>query len=221
MEGGEPGSGLAGLQRAHQADSSRQQRTLAALDKKLAKDEALLKCDVASMLEKRGEDASASAVSCEVTRRRQAWESELLQVLPKQQQPLQQQSHLQQHAFQQPVRHHHAAHRPHNRRPAAARHGTAAARSPKPAAAESPQSSQQTQTHPALASPASTQHQTSTSTPPSQASCQAHSACVAAGWSRPDALAAVRQPRCPAHRHPGQHPQHPQKQHDQHQHLRP
>jgi hypothetical protein len=70
---------VAELQRAHQADSSRQQRTLAALDKKLAKDEALLKSGVASMLEKRGEDASSSAVSSEVNRRRQAWESELQQ----------------------------------------------------------------------------------------------------------------------------------------------
>jgi hypothetical protein len=73
------GSGVAGLQRAHQADSSRQQRMLAALGKKLAKDEAMLQSNVASMLEKRGEDASSAAVSSEVARRRQAWESELHQ----------------------------------------------------------------------------------------------------------------------------------------------
>ena len=70
---------IAELQRVLQTDSSRHQRTLAALDKKHAKGEALLQSEVLSMLEKRGEDASASAVTNEVQRRRQAWESELLQ----------------------------------------------------------------------------------------------------------------------------------------------
>jgi hypothetical protein len=49
------------------------------LGKKVAKGEALLKADVASMLEKRGDYASASAVSSEVVRWRQVWESELRQ----------------------------------------------------------------------------------------------------------------------------------------------
>jgi hypothetical protein len=77
---------LAGMQQAHQADSSRQQRTLAALGKKLAKGEALLKGDVAAMLEKQGGDASATAVSSEVTRRRQAWEAEFQQFCAERQQ---------------------------------------------------------------------------------------------------------------------------------------